>query len=150
MYREIRNWKVEIAVFSFLFSILFLNSCASEQIRKQEEEIQRQQEEIARQRQEIEELKLAQRTAEQKRENCNRAFREFEKAQAAQDRGQAVELYRQGLKLCPDDDVAHYELGQILSATGRAEEAAEEFEAALRINPGFQDAKRRLEEIKKR
>ena len=148
-----RNSKLRINNFEFLISLalsVLVWSCASEQIRKQEEEIQRQQEEIARQRQEIEELKLAQRTAEQKRENCNRAFREFEKAQAAQDRDQAVELYRQGLKLCPGDDVAHYELGQILSATGRAEEAAEEFEAALRINPGFQDAKRRLEAIKKR
>jgi tetratricopeptide (TPR) repeat protein len=46
--------------------------------------------------------------------------------------------------------VAHYELGQTLSAAGRVEEAAEEFEAALRINPGFQDAKRRLEAIRKR
>ena len=149
----LRSQKSESRILATGFWILLafsVSSCESELIRKQEEQIRRQKEEIASQRQEIEDLKLAKQREEQKRQDCNRAFRDFEKAQATKDAQQAIALYRQGLRLCPDDDVAHYELGQILSATGRPEEAAEEFEAALRINPGFQDAKRRLEAIKKR
>lgn len=146
--------KSRIKSFAFLLFCFALSalswSCASEQIRKNEEEIQRQQEEITRLRTEIEELKLAQQAEEQKRQNCNRAFRDFERAQATKDPDQAIAFYRMGLKLCPDDDIAHYELGRILSAAGRAEEAAEEFEAALKINPNFQDAKRRLEALHRR
>lgn len=146
---EIRNWELEISIFYFLFSILILSSCDSELIRQQEKQILQHQEEIARQRHEIEELKLAKQREEQKRRDCNRAFRDFEKGQAAKDTQDAVALYRQGLGLCPDDDVAHYELGKILRGMGRTQEAEEEFEAALRINPDFRDAKRQLETIKK-
>ncbi|MFQ5902850.1 MAG: tetratricopeptide repeat protein [Candidatus Binatia bacterium] len=124
-----------------------LPACESELIRKQEEQIGRQQEEILRQRKEIEELTLARRREEQKRRDCNRAFRDFEKAQALKDPHEAVALYRQGLKLCPDDDVAHYELGKILHGIGRIQEAKGEFQEALRINPNFLDAKRQLETI---
>jgi len=131
-----------------LFS-LFLSSCQSELIRRQEEELRHQQEEIRRQRQEIEELMAARRKEEQRRENCSRAFGRFELAQRAPDPREAVALYRQGLNLCPDDDVAHYELGKILQGMGSAEEARREFEAALRINPNFQDAQRQLENMQK-
>ncbi|MBI4488228.1 MAG: tetratricopeptide repeat protein [Deltaproteobacteria bacterium] len=136
-----------LAVASCLMA-LFLSSCESELIRKQEEQISGQQEEIMRQRREIEDLKVARQREEQKRLDCNRAFRDFEKAQVAQDPQEAVALYRQGLRLCPDDDVAHYELGKILRGIGRNQEAKEEFEAALKINPNFHDAKRQLETIK--
>ncbi len=142
------NLKLEISIFHFLFFILILSSCESELIRKQEEQIRLQQEEIRRQTGEIEELRLAKQRQVQKRQDCNRAFRDFEKAQAVRDPHKAVALYRQGLSLCPDDDVAHYELGKILHGIGRTQEATEEFEAALRINPNFLDAKRQLETIK--
>ncbi|MFQ5540250.1 MAG: tetratricopeptide repeat protein [Candidatus Binatia bacterium] len=127
---------------------LFISSCESELIRKREEQIRHQQEEILRQRKEIEKLNLARQKEEQKRRDCNRAFRSFEKAQAAKDADGAIALYRQGLKLCPDDDVAHYELGIILRDIGRTQEAQEEFEAALKINPNFLNAKRQLETLK--
>ncbi len=108
-----------------------------------------QQEEIARQRREIEELTAARQREERKRRDCNRAFQHFEQAQQAREPGTAAALYRQGLALCPDDDVAHYELGKILKTMGRSQEAQQEFEAALKINPNFHDAKRQLEAIGK-
>ncbi len=131
---------------TLLFSlVLFLSSCESELIRQREEQIRRQQEEIARQRQEIEEIVAAQQREERKRRDCNRAFQDFEKAQSVKEPREAVRLYRQGLQLCPDDDVAHYELGKILQGMGQNQDAKQEFEAALRINPNFRDAKRQLE-----
>jgi len=44
--------------------------------------------------------------------------------------------------------VAHYELGKVLRGMGRTREAQAEFEAALKINPDFHEAKRQLETIK--
>ena len=135
---------------ALLFSLLvFLSSCESELIRQQEEQIRRQQEEIARQRQEIEEIVAAQQREERKRQDCNRAFQDFEKAQSAKEPREAVRLYRQGLQLCPDDDVAHYELGKILQGMGQNQDAQQEFEAAVKINPNFRDARRQLETQKK-
>ncbi len=113
-------------------------------MQQQDAEIQRLKQEIARQRREIEQIKLAKLKMEQKRQDCNLAFRDFEKAQEAANRDQAISLYRKGLRLCPDDDVARYELGKILIAVGRRTEAQEEFEAALRINPDFKSARREL------
>jgi tetratricopeptide (TPR) repeat protein len=142
-------FNLHFAILFFCF-VLFLPSCYSEVLRQQEEQIRQQEEEIARQGKEIEELKLAQQMEEQKRQNCNRAFSYYEKAQTAKERGEAASLYRQGLKLCPDDDVARYELGKILQSSGQVKEAEEEFEAALKINPNFMDAKRQLDAIRKR
>lgn len=134
-----------------LLSALLASSCKGELLRKQAEQIEQQQEEIARQKQEIEELKMAQRREEQKRRDCNRAFGEyFEKAQAAPVSQEAASLYRQGLELCPDDDVAHYELGKLLLRLGQAGEAREEFEKALELNPDLQGAERELQSIKGR
>lgn len=127
---------------------LFLTSCESELIRQQEERLRLQQEEIAHQKREIEELTAARKKEEKKRRDCNRAFQDFERAQAVKDPSEAVTLYRQGLKLCPDDDVARYELGKLLQALGRAQEARMEYEAAIRINPNFRDAKRQLETVR--
>ena len=138
--------------FGFLFAILmlFFSSCRTEILRQQEEQIRQQEEEISRQRREIEELKIAQQREEQKRQDCNRAFSYYEKAQGAKNPQEAALLYRQGLKFCPDDDVAHYELGKIFQTSGQLKEAEAEFEAALKINPNFTDAKRQLETIRKR
>jgi tetratricopeptide (TPR) repeat protein len=137
-------------IFGLLLVSVFLFACNSEIIRKQEEEIRTQQEEIKRQKQEIEQIRTAKQKEEQKKRDCNLAFGRFEKAQAAKDPRDAVALYRDGLKLCPDDDVAHYELGKILAAVDRREEARQEFEAALKINPNFQAAKQELGKIQRR
>ena len=145
--KQISNFEFRISKFSVPLLLLFafiLVSCESKLMQQQDAEIQRLRQEIARQRQEIEQIKLAKLKMEQKRQDCNLAFRDFEKAQEAANRDQAIALYRKGLRLCPDDDVARYELGKILIAVGRRAEAQEEFEAALRINPDFKSARREL------
>ena len=79
------------------------------------------------------------------------AFRDyFEKAQAAADREKGIALYRDGLGLCPDDEVAHYELGKLLADRARYAEAEAEFQSALKINPDFVDAKKQLEDVRKK
>jgi tetratricopeptide (TPR) repeat protein len=124
-----------------LIALIFLAACETKLMREQAEQIRQQEQELARQRQEIETLKLTQQQETEKREACNRAFRDFEQAQSTKDPGVAVALYRKGLALCPDDDVAHYELAKVLVELGQVKEARSEFEAALKINPNFTAAK---------
>ncbi|MGE5303341.1 MAG: tetratricopeptide repeat protein [Alphaproteobacteria bacterium] len=132
----------------FSLALIFLPGCNSEVLEKQAEQLKQQEAEITRQRQEIEALKAGQKIQDQKQQDCNRAFRDFfEKAQATPDRDRAISLYREGLGLCPDDDIAHYELGKMLAAAGRKDAAQQEFEAALKINPGFIEAKNELETL---
>jgi tetratricopeptide (TPR) repeat protein len=134
----------------FLIAANMLSACSSELLEKQAEQIKQQQVEISRQRSELDALLAGQKVQEQKQQDCNRAFRDyFEKAQAASDRDQAIVLYREGLTLCPEDDVAHYELGRTLVDRGRYAEARTAFETTLKINPGFVEAKRQLDAIHK-
>jgi tetratricopeptide (TPR) repeat protein len=133
---------------SFLVSILAMvfSACSSEVLEKQAEQIKQQELEIARQRKDLDAMLAGQKLQDQKQQDCNRAFREyFEKAQLSSDRDQAIVLYREGLSLCADDEVAHYELGRALADRGRYPEAEREFEAALNLKPDFTDAKRHLE-----
>lgn len=134
-----------------IFSLLaVLSACSSEMLEKQAEQIKQQELEIARQRGELEALLAGQKVQEQKQQDCNRAFRDyFEKAQASSEREQAVVLYREGLTLCADDEVAHYEMGRALTELGRNAEAEKAFEAALKINPNFGDARRHLDLVRK-
>jgi len=135
---------------NLLFASILFPACQSEILQRQAEQIKQQEEEIARQRKEINDLLAGQKLEEQKRGDCNRAFREFfEKAATTADREKAIALYRDGLVLCPDDDVAHYELGKVLLERGRLQEAEKEFEAALKINPAFVEAKKQLDSIRK-
>ncbi len=137
-------------VAALLLALMFLSSCLSAELEKQAEQIKQQDEEIARQRNEIDAIKAGQKAQEQKQRDCNRAFREsFDKAQNTADREQAVTLYRDGLALCPDDEIAHYELGRVLAERGRYAEAETEFEAALKINPGFVEAEGEMEAVRK-
>ena len=138
------------SVAAVLLALIFLSSCLTAELEKQAEQIKQQDEEIARQRKEIEAITAGQKTQDQKQRDCNRAFREyFDKAQRTADREQAVTLYRDGLVLCPDDEIARYELGRALADRGRYAEAEKEFEAVLKINPGFVEAKRELEAVRK-
>ena len=133
-----------------IFAACFLAGCSSEVLEKQAEQLRRQEIEIARQRKEISDLLAGQKVQDQKSRDCNRAFREyFEKAQTSSDREQAVALYREGLAICPDDDVAHYELGKVMVEQGSYAEAEKQFEAALKINPDFVDAKKQLDTVRK-
>ncbi|HXF74858.1 MAG TPA: tetratricopeptide repeat protein [Methylomirabilota bacterium] len=121
-------------------------ACYNEVLERQAEQIRQQEIEIARQRKELEALQ----NQAQRRRDCSRAFRDyFDKAQLATNREQAISLYRQGLEICPDDDVAHYELGRALADAGRFDEAEKSFEAALKINPDFTEARKQLDAIRK-
>jgi len=137
-------------VASLLLAAMPLFSCLNAELEKQAEILKEQEAEIARQRREIEALKVAQQAQEKKQGACNRAFRHyFEPAQITADADRAAALYREGLALCPDDDVAHYELGRLLAAQGHFAEAEMEFEAALKLNPDFTDARARLDALRK-
>ncbi|MSP41623.1 MAG: tetratricopeptide repeat protein [Deltaproteobacteria bacterium] len=126
-----------------------LTACMSEALDRQAEQIRQQNDEIARQRQEIEALAAGKQVQDQKQQDCSRAFRDyFDKAQLSTNREQTIALYRQGLQICADDDVAHYELGRALVDAGRRAEAEKEFEAALKINPGFAEARRQLDAVR--
>jgi tetratricopeptide (TPR) repeat protein len=134
----------------FIFASCFLGGCNSEILEKQAEQLRQQEIQLARQRKEIDDLLAGQKLQDQKTRDCNRAFREyFEKAQIGSDREQAIALYREGLTICPDDDVAHYELGKVMVEQGSYAEAEKEFEAALKINPDFVDAKKQLDTVRK-
>ena len=130
------------------FSIaFFLSACESQAVRENREIIRRQEEELdalraenQRRRQESE----RERREEETYQACRRAFLSFEQAQVAKDPREAEALYREGLGLCPDDDVAHYELGRILADDGRRGEARQEFNAALNLNPEFSAAREAL------
>jgi tetratricopeptide (TPR) repeat protein len=129
---------------------LFLAACNSEILERQVEQIRQQEIEISRQRKELEALAAGQQIQDEKQKDCVRAFRDyFDKAPLTTDREEAISLYRKGLAICPDDDVAHYELGRALVDAGRPAEAANAFEAALKINPAFADAKKQLDAIEK-
>lgn len=131
-------------------AFLLASACLTAELEKQAETLKQQEAEIARQKKEIEELKAGQQAQDKKLRDCNRAFRDhFERAQTTTDGDRAIALYREGLTLCPDDDVAHYELGRLLAAQGRYAEAETEFEAAIKINPDFSDASARLEAVRK-
>jgi tetratricopeptide (TPR) repeat protein len=125
-------------------------ACLNEALERQAEQIKQQEMEIARQRKELEALAAGQKIQDQKQRDCVRAFREyFDKAQLSTNRDEAISLYRKGLEICPDDDVGHYELGRALAGSGQPVEAEKAFEAALKINPDFTDARRQLEAIRK-
>ena len=130
--------------------VLTLAACNSEMLERQAEQIRQQEAEINRQRKELEALAAGQQIQDEKQKDCIRAFRDyFDRAQLSTNREEAISLYRQGLTICPDDDVAHYELGRALAGAGRPAEAVKAFEAALRINPDFADARRQLDAIQK-
>jgi tetratricopeptide (TPR) repeat protein len=135
----------------FALTLLLLPSCRTAELEKQAELIKQQDAELARQRAELEKLKAVEQAEQKKVRDCNRAFRDyFEPAQITVDGERAIALYRAGVALCPDDDVAHYELAKLLAARGLDREAEKEFAAALKINPSFTDAKARLDALRQR
>jgi len=132
-----------------LLSIVPLSSCLTgyleEDLKRQQEQINEQNAELARQRAELEAMRQGKQTSDQ----CKRAFNDyFDKAQLSTNQADRIALYRQGLQLCPEDDVAHYELGRALVDAGQRGEAETEFAAALKINPGFDAARQQLESLR--
>jgi tetratricopeptide (TPR) repeat protein len=136
-------------ILSVVLCATLLTACMSEVLERQAEQIRQQNDEIARQRKDIEALAAGKQVQDQKQQDCSRAFRDyFDKAQLSTNRDETIALYRQGLQLCAEDDVAHYELGRALVDAGRRDEAEKEFEAALKINPGFAEARRQLDAVR--
>ena len=136
-------------ILSVVACATLLAACMSEALDRQAEQIRQQNEEIARQRKELETLAAGKQIQDQKQQDCSRAFCDyFDKAQLSTNRDETIALYRQGLQLCADDDVAHYELGRALADAGRRDEAEKEFDAALKINPGFAEARRQLDAVR--
>lgn len=136
-----------------ILSLASLSSCLTgyleEDLKRQREQIDQQNLELARQRKDLEAIAAGKQVQDKSQQDCNRAFRDyFDKAQLSTNRDEQISLYREGLKLCPDDDVAHYELGRALVDAGRRGEAEREFEAALKINPGFAEARRQLDSLR--
>ena len=145
----------QIAIIGSLFAAIVLSGCLTryleENAARMDAQMKEQSTEIAQQRKAIEALSAGQTLSDTKKLECERAFREyFDKAQISTNRDQAIDLYQKGLGICPDDDVAHYELGRALANAGRYGEAEKEFETALKINPGFVDAKSQLELVRNR
>jgi len=60
----------------------------------------------------------------------------------------AIKMFQKQVKLVPDNANAYDSLGDGYRAAGRITEAIAEYEAALRINPGFEASKKKLEELK--
>lgn len=116
-------------------------------LEQQRAELARLKEESEKLRQEAEALRQQAQTEDKEREACNRAFYAFDAGRRAGDTDEAITKYQEGLELCPKDDVAHNELGEIYMRMGRKAEAAAEFQAALRINPNFSRAQRNLEAV---
>jgi tetratricopeptide (TPR) repeat protein len=58
---------------------------------------------------------------------------------------EAIEHFRQAIKLEPDTLVAHYNLGYALEMQGQLGEATAEYRQVLRIDPNHTESQRRLE-----
>jgi tetratricopeptide (TPR) repeat protein len=131
-----------------LFASVFAAACAlfdNTQLEQQRAEIERLRQEANQLKQETDALQQQRQKEEQEREACNRAFYAFDTARKAANDEEAIARYREGLNLCPSDDVAHNELGELYLRQGRKAEAAAEFEAALHLNPNFSRAQKNLE-----
>jgi tetratricopeptide (TPR) repeat protein len=139
-----------LSICSVVFLGLALCGCGNEAIQRNAEIIRQQEQEIdalraedQRRRDEAE----RDRREEQTYQACRDAFVTFERAQTARNPREAESFYREGLALCPTDDVAHYELGRVLADGGRRAEARGEFEAALNLNPNFTAAREELDRL---
>ena len=132
-------------------SWLLLSSCSlfdNTKLEQQRADLARLKEESEKLRQETAALQQQGQKEDKEREACNRAFYAFEAAKKAGDSEAAVNSYKDGLSLCPNDDVAHNELGELYMRMGQKTEAASEFQTALRINPNFSRAQKNLDNIR--
>ena len=115
----------------------FLSGCLGKLLEEQRAEVQRQQEDLERLRQETAALYQRRQKEQQEQEACNQAFYKYQAARKTENLQDAIMHYRQGLQLCPNDDVAHNELGQIYLQQGQLAETITEFTEALKITPNF-------------
>jgi Flp pilus assembly protein TadD len=130
---------------------LLFPSCAlfdNTKLEQQKAEIERLKQETAQLKTEADALQSGREKEEKERVACNQAFTAFAAARKATTDDEAISRYREGLDLCPSDEVAHNELGEVYARTGRAADARTEFEAALKLNPNFARAQKNLEALR--
>jgi len=63
---------------------------------------------------------------------------------------EAIEHYEQVAHLTPESPMAQYNLGVALEQVGRAQEASQHYELALRIKPDFVQARNALARLENR
>jgi tetratricopeptide (TPR) repeat protein len=147
MSQRLRTFAFCLLPFAFCLS----SSCSlfdNTKLEQQRADLARLKEESEKLRQEAEALQQQRQHEDKERKACNQAFLAFEAGRKAGDNENAIARYREGFALCPNDDVAHNELGEIYLRLGRKAEAAAEFEAALRINPNFSQAQKNLDAVR--
>ena len=148
--KKIPRFLFRLFVF-LLFCLVMLPSCSlfdNTKLEQQRAEITRLKEESEKLKQEAEALQQQNQQVNQERAACNRAFSAFDQGRRAGDTDAAIASYKEGLSLCPSDDVAHNELGEIYLRLGRKAEAIAEFQAALQINPNFSRAQKNLDAVR--
>ena len=134
----------------FLGLCVCLASCSlfdTSVLEQQRAEIERLRTEAEQLRRETEALQQQQAQQQQQTEACNRAFNDFDAARKATDDATAIAYYQAGLAICPSDDVAHYELGEVYMRLGQTDAAQTAFEQAVGINPNFSRAQRQLDSL---
>jgi len=138
--------------FRFYWLLFFLlPSCTlfdNTKLEQQKIEIERLKQETAQLKAEADSMQNQREREEKERIACNKAFSAFDAARKAANDDDAIARYREGLTLCPSDEVAHNELGEIYTRAGRPADARVEFEAALKINPNFARAQKNLDALR--
>jgi len=138
--------------FRFYWLLFFLlPSCTlfdNTKLEQQKVEIERLTQETAQLKAEADSMQNQREREEKERIACNKAFSAFDAARKAANDDDAIARYREGLTLCPSDEVAHNELGEIYTRAGRPADARVEFEAALKINPNFARAQKNLDALR--
>ncbi|MGE0821776.1 MAG: M48 family metalloprotease [Candidatus Binatia bacterium] len=81
---------------------------------------------------------------------CRQARPFFIRAKNANNPDQKIALYQRGLRLCPQSPRAHAELADVYASLGETREAVAEYHEALRYDPDFPGARRRLEDLEGR
>lgn len=66
---------------------------------------------------------------------CQRAGDDFRLARDAKDTEDSIFYYRRGLRLCPNEETARNELGELYLKIRQYDDAAQEFRRVLEINP---------------
>lgn len=130
---------------------LLFPSCAlfdNTKLEQQKAQIERLKQETTQLKAEADALQNEREKEEKERVACNQAFSAFAAARKATSDDEAISRYREGLNLCPSDEVAHNELGEVYARAGRVADARTEFEAALKLNPNFARAQKNLEALR--
>jgi len=133
------------------YFLLVFSSCTlfdNTKLEQQKAEIERLKQETAQLKAETDSMQHQREREEKERIDCNKAFSSFDAARKAANTDDAIARYREGLGLCPSDEVAHNELGEIYARSGRPADARNEFEAALKINPNFARAQKNLDALR--